>query len=348
MTLERLRQDKGIKERLEQLLKEEIPPKALAETLNPLISDGKIIVPNSNKTQRAALEDLFDNAQNSPEKLIFLEIDSIFPGGYQGNKPSKQPYYNIFTHANLEKGVLFHRAFKNTEARVKFPNSRMGYSWPPEIPQTNADKRKRVITELHLDVGTILSADEKYTSQILINGYNPHKKLRAKYRQGMNAVVTLPSVSSPGKTHTVTLLQMPIFLKKQVGAHLTEEQALQTYNFYPDDDSLYKIPSQMSFFRQPVTPKAAANVQGELLIGSYGKASIDACIDWIRDTQRDFQVPDLLPDAQPEMIKMFWYLTEKVFTIPKEGNPINAQPLKDWAKNKILLNYRGWLNEQKK
>ena len=347
MTLARLKQNRGIELRLGRISDKRYFPE-YQDKIDYLISDGTILVPRSPLRHGAALEDIFELEEAHEGSLIFIDVDAIYPGGYQGNKPSKQPYYTLLSNAYMQEGIPFNLALKNLRDQVKFPNNRMGYSWPPLISAERADKRRRVISELHLNVGTILSADKNYTDKIRINGYNPQKKLRAKYRPGSGAIVELPSIESPGEFQRVNLAQMPVFPIKEVRGRLSKSQISQTYSFYPDDDCPYKIPSMMSFFRLPATSDAEHNVQGELILDHHAKPSTDAFIKWVRESQMGYQIPDLLPNAEPEMIRMFWRLYEDTYSVPAGGKTINARPLKAWEINRFLMEYRGWLNEQKK
>jgi hypothetical protein len=347
MTLARLRQDRGIEIRVAQIFGGAITSKNLKGILNSKIAEGSILMPQPDKSYRPTLEETLELAQDPESRLLFLSLDPLFTGGYAENKPSKQSCYDLFSHSNLKAGKHFVHAFYQATDRVEFPNKRVGYSWAPEITTERADKRRRIILEVSRVVGTILSADTEYTSDITLNGYNPRKKLRARYRPGMKAVLALPSVEFPGKTHTLELLGMPVFPKEEVGAHLREEQATQTYNFCPYDSCDYKVPFDMSFSRQPVTGTARANVQEELIIDHHGKASIDAYIRWIRSSEKDFQVPNLLPDARPELIELFWNLYERAYYL-EQGRNVSVKPLQMWMINRLLMNYQGQLNEQKK
>ena len=349
MTVERLRQKRGIEARIAQIseemgLKLEGSPR---KNLKKLILDGIAKIAEPEKSYMRTLMETYKLAQDPECKILLLETEPLFTGGYKANKPAKLPCYDLNSHASLQEGKHFVHSFLQARDRVEFPNRRAGFSWAPEITAERADKRKRLILEVNLVVGTILAADEDYMSQITINGFNPTKKPGEKYRPGMRAVLGIPSVEHPDVMYTLELLAMPVFPKNSAGSLLTDHQRMLTFNFCPYCHCEYPVPFNMSFSRNLVSDPEGRNIQDELVIDHHAKAGIERYISWIRDESKDFRIPNLIPNAPPGTIDLFWNLYEKGYAIDRSESGAKVRPLDMWMLNRLLLNYEGYQNEQR-
>jgi hypothetical protein len=354
MTIARLRQPRGAAAQLYPLL-EKVGIKIgtytrkIDATTDELVRQGYVIKPDHNKVN-------YPYAMNSTLETILSMNDSqhlILPDNSPLllNKPTEKasklqlariPHYNAMSSEERNKPLIAHVA--NILQMVHIGNRYAGYDWYPEHMQ---DTRMRIVHLVDIIRANIIAKDPAIKA--VVYDYSIGKKPDQKYREGANALVAnIPSIRMPELTYNILLLRVPQFSGSSANPkNILPEEARQTFNLDAYHVCGKEIPYYLAYSRG-YGDDNMRKIAPELLCDHHVVLAYLKYSEYINSGNEGWYIPQTFPLAGEGLSQVFWKLYSSCLREQITDGNIERQPLKLMEIERILWNYIGYINDERK